>query len=130
MPIEMKAMVPMLKARSLEETVSFYTRVLGFRVVEHLENWCYLEWGGAAVMFYDSELPPGPPTLTGALYFNPSDVDALWEHLKTRAPVAWELQVMDYGMREFAIFDPNGYTLSFGQEVATPGAPPAGEPAT
>ena len=36
-----------------------------------------------------------------------------------RAGVEWELQETPYGMLEFAIRDPNGYILSFGQDVST-----------
>jgi hypothetical protein len=39
--------------------------------------WCSLDWGGAGVMFYSAESldsPPGPPAMTGVLYFNPVDV--------------------------------------------------------
>jgi uncharacterized glyoxalase superfamily protein PhnB len=77
-----------------------------------------MEWGGAAVMFYEMDAPEQPtPAMTGVLYFNPKDVRALWKHLKDRAPVKWGLQTMKYGMVEFAIRDCTGYILSFGQEV-------------
>jgi len=55
--------------------------------------------------------------MTGVLYFYPKDVRALWDQVKDKAPVEWELCEMDYGMLEFAIRDCNGYTLSFGQDM-------------
>ena len=76
--------------------------------------------GAASLMFYSAESldqPPGPSAMTGVLYFNHADVRALWEHLRDRAEVAWPLQEMPYGLLEFAIFDGNGYILSFGQKV-------------
>jgi len=114
----------MLKVNDLAETIRFYTDTLGFSVANRMDGddgkpkWCSLEWGGASVMFYSKDsldAPPGPPSMTGVLYFNPKDVTALWTHLKSRAPVEWELQEMNYGMVEFAIRDCNGYILSFGQ---------------
>jgi hypothetical protein len=38
-------------------------------------------------MFYSMDsldAPPGPPSMTGVLYFNPKDVTALWAHRKDR----------------------------------------------
>ena len=123
---EMQGVVPMLKAKDLAQTITFYTSVLGFSATNRMDSdggkpqWCSLQWGGAEVMFYSMDnldAPPGPPAMTGVLYFRPKDVRALWEHLKERVPVEWELQEMAYGMLEFAIRDCNGYILSFGQEL-------------
>jgi uncharacterized glyoxalase superfamily protein PhnB len=117
---EMWAVTPMLQAKSLEETIAFYTKTLGFTVDRRVGHWCALSWGGARVMFYSGlEHTPDTPAMTGVLYFNPKDVKALWEEVKGKAPVEWELQVMDYGMLEFAIRDCNGYVLSFGQETTS-----------
>jgi uncharacterized glyoxalase superfamily protein PhnB len=116
----------MLKTKDLAETIAFYTNTLGFVIENRMDGddrkpyWCRLQWGGATVMFYSMDsldAPPGPPAMTGVLYFNPTDVKALWEHLRQKAPVEWELQEMSYGMLEFAIRDSNGYILGFGQPV-------------
>lgn len=124
MSFEMAAVSPMLKVKDLLETIAFYTDTLGFSVANRMDGddgkpyWCSLQWGGASVMFYSMDsldAPPGPPSMTGVLYFNPKDVTALWTHLRDRAPVEWELQKMHYGMLEFEIRDCNGYILSFGQ---------------
>lgn len=53
----------------------------------------------------------------GTLYFNPTDVEELFERVKDKVKVVMPLTVMDYGMREFRIVDPNGYELSFGQDT-------------
>jgi uncharacterized glyoxalase superfamily protein PhnB len=121
--MEMAAMAPMLQARDVEETVLFYTRTLEFKVEDSMADddgrmsWCTLTWGGAAVMFYAMEPGDLDPHISGVLYFYPENVKTLWEQLQTRAPIEWDLQEMDYGMLEFAIRDPNGYILSFGQPL-------------
>ncbi len=126
MKVEIAGLSPMLKTKDLAETIAFYTKTLGFSIANQLNDddgipsWCCLQSGGSTVMFYsahDLDAPPGPPAMTGVLYFNPKDVKAAWAHLKDKAPVEWELQEMPYGMLEFAIRDCNGYILSFGQEV-------------
>lgn len=120
----MTAVTPMLKANSLDETIAFYTEVLGFHVANRMEHWCALRSGDSEVMFYDHDnLHPEPPQMTGVLYFNPTDVKSLWEQVKDKAKVEWELQTMFYGMVEFAIRDCNGYILSFGQDVNEVAAP-------
>ncbi len=125
MALDMSSVTPMLKVKNLEETITFYTRTLGFTVENRMDadngkpTWCSLRWGGARVMFYtmdDLDSPPGLPAMTGVLYFNPRDVRAMWAYLRERAPIEWELQQMPYGMLEFAIRDCDGYILSFGQE--------------
>ncbi|MEM9165087.1 MAG: bleomycin resistance family protein, partial [Cyanobacteria bacterium P01_F01_bin.4] len=57
------------------------------------------------------------PTLTGQLYCYPPDVDALWDELKDKVEIAWPIDNMIYGMREFAIRDCNGYVITFGQDI-------------
>ena len=126
MSLAITGVSPMLKTRDLTGTIAFYTKTLNFTVANRMDGddgnpyWCCLRSGGATVMFYSMDsldAPPGPPSMTGVLYFNPADVRALWTELKDKAAVEWELQEMGYGMLEFAIRDCNGYILSFGQEV-------------
>jgi hypothetical protein len=47
------------------------------------------------------------------LYFHPESVEALAAEWQGKVPFAWGPEVMDYGMREFGIRDPNGYYLAF-----------------
>ena len=124
--LELSGVSPMLKTKDLAGTIAFYTKTLGFSVANQMNDddgrpsWCSLQSGSATLMFYsmdDLDAPPGPPVMTGVLYFNPKDVRAAWAQLRDKATVEWELQEMQYGMLEFAIRDCNGYILSFGQEV-------------
>jgi uncharacterized glyoxalase superfamily protein PhnB len=59
------------------------------------------------------------PGFTGSLYFRTDDADALWQLLKDNTRVCYAIQDFDYGMREFAIYDNNGYVLQFGQPIRT-----------
>jgi hypothetical protein len=43
---------------------------------------------------------------------------AVWDSLAGRCSAEWGPEKMPYGMLEFAVKDPNGYLLSFGQPVA------------
>jgi uncharacterized glyoxalase superfamily protein PhnB len=44
-------------------------------------------------------------------------VDAIWENIKESANICYPIETFDYGMREFGIYDNNGYLLQFGQEI-------------
>lgn len=117
----LEGMTPSLGVRDVEETVRFYTEVLGLEATstwspEGTPEWAFLTDGRCELMVY--RLPDGQqPGLTGNLYFHPEDVDALWARVKDLAPVAWEPTDRPYGMREFALLDPNGYRLAFGQPL-------------
>lgn len=111
--------VPSLHARDLRDTIAFYKSKLGFRVTGLYPDdepvWCELRRGDIRLMF--SRLPDAEePTLTGALYLWPEDVKALHAELVERGVVVERgPEVMEYGMREFAVRDPNGYLLEFGE---------------
>jgi len=113
----MDRVAPMLKVNDIQETINFYTGHLGLTVEARAGSWCSLKMGEQCLMFSSMDAPKGPPNMTGVLYFYPKDVRALWNQLKDTVPVEWELFETDYGMLEFAVRDPNGYTLSFGQDI-------------
>jgi hypothetical protein len=60
----------------------------------------------------NAHTPFDAPVFTGSLYFNVDDAVVLWTALKDLAEVPFH-----YGMREFAIYDNNGYILQFGSPV-------------
>jgi hypothetical protein len=47
-------------------------------------------------------------------------LDSLWEKFRDKVVIVYPVEDFDYGMREFAIRDNNGYILQFGQEIASP----------
>ena len=55
---------------------------------------------------------------TGSLYFRMTQVAVLWEQLQAAATICYPLEDFAYGMREFAIYDNNGYILQFGEVIA------------
>ena len=57
----------------------------------------------------------GAPEATAKQYFYVDDVPAPREDLKDQVTAEWGPETFGYGMLEFAIRDPNGYLLSFGQ---------------
>lgn len=82
--------------------------------------------GGCAVMFRHSPDPGRicPTELQGGtwdVFAWVTDVHALYEEYERKgAVVVYEPVVQPYGMKEFAVRDPNGYVLGFGQEWPLP----------
>lgn len=119
-------LAPMLAANDLRETMDFYA-TLGFACQGTFEAdgqmvWCSLERDGIRLMFTwdpphthdDGSEHSHEPAMAGSLYFYSDDIDALWEDFRQRAPVQADLGDREYGMRDFAVTDPNGYLLFFG----------------
>lgn len=55
------------------------------------------------------------PMFTGALYLLPQSIDLVAEELRGKVPFAWGPEETEFGVREFAIRDPDGYTLVFAE---------------
>lgn len=112
---------PMLWTAKLAETIAFYTEVMGFTLSEKND-----EWGWARLMKDEVEIMLVYPNenaiiddskFTGSFYFDTNDVESLWESIKDKANICYELDTFDWGMKEFAIYDNNGYILQFGQKA-------------
>jgi uncharacterized glyoxalase superfamily protein PhnB len=114
--VRLIALTPMLQSADLQRTIDWYETVLGFRCVGRAEGWCRLERDGAVLMFMrNAHL--GAPHATATQYIHVDDVVALWETIRDRVKAEWGPEDMPYGMREFAIKDPDGYLLSFGEKL-------------
>lgn len=119
--IKFQPIRPMLWTNELKETIAFYVNVLGFKCGEYNED-----WGWAALHKDDCEImlakpnehiPFEKPMFTGSFYFNVDAVDELWNAIKDKCKICYEIENFEWGMREFAVYDNNGYLLQFGQEI-------------
>lgn len=112
-----QALVPMLQTNDMDHTREWYMSVLGFSPsAESNNSWCRLSRDAIAIMFMHND-HLGPPHATATQYIYVDDVMALWDSIKTCCSAEWGPEKMPYGMLEFAVKDPNGYILSFGQRV-------------
>jgi predicted enzyme related to lactoylglutathione lyase len=114
-------LTPMIWTEQIDETLKFYTEILGFTLHEYNKEWEWAALGkddvGMMVAKPGSHTPFVKPTYTGTFYFSTDNVDELWNKLKDKVKVAYEIENFEYGMRDFAIYDNNGYMLQFGQEI-------------
>jgi uncharacterized glyoxalase superfamily protein PhnB len=59
-----------------------------------------------------------PIGATGTLYIEVEGVDALHDRLKSKVKILMPILTQFYGMREFAIADPDGYVLTLAERAA------------
>lgn len=120
--MNLNKLTPLLRTHQLKETVDWYVNILGFTCTDYVE-----EYGFARVQLHSVDImlatanahyPFKEPSFTGSLYISTNDVNSWWEKLKDTCKVCYEPETFDYGMREFAVFDINGYLLQFGQPVS------------
>lgn len=116
--------IPMIWTSELRETIDFYVSNLGFVCGDSSD-----EWGWAALFNGKCELmvakpnehtPFEKPQFTGTFYIRTDEVDELWAQLKDKVRICYEIENFEWGMREFAIYDNNGYMIQFGQDISKP----------
>ncbi|MEJ0090479.1 MAG: VOC family protein [Limisphaerales bacterium] len=122
--MKFKELKPMLWSDKLEESIDFYTKILGFTVGEQNQDWGWasLQKDGVEIMLAkpNEHAPFNQPVFTGTFYITTDNVDEIWEALKDRVKIVYGLENFEWQMREFAIYDNNGYMIQFGQDISKP----------
>jgi len=117
----LQQITPMLWTDDMESSIAFYRDILGFQLNEYNTEWGWASLSKDQVQLMlarpNQHLSFTGPNFTGSFYYYIPDVDALWEQLKNTPYVYYPIENFEYGMREFAIKDNNGYILQFGKEI-------------
>jgi uncharacterized glyoxalase superfamily protein PhnB len=116
--------------RCLERSLAFYIDVLGFTRGMSVPDespfvFASVTSGPVEIFFNDAatatkEYPAfaGKPLgASGTMYIEVDAVDALHDQIKDRVKVVMPLVTQFYGVREFAIEDPEGYVITLAQRV-------------
>lgn len=115
-----KSLRPIIWTKDLQKTTKFYKK-LGFMIADQNEDWIW-----ACLQKDDVEIMLAYPNegtdferanFTGSFYFVVDNVNELWSQVKDNCEVVYEIETFEWDMREFAIYDNNGYILQFGQEI-------------
>jgi len=113
---------PMLRTWDIPATIAFYSDILGFtcQAFDQDWGWAHLTRDEVHLMLSGPNEYEGDqvPRLTGSLYITCDDVDRLFSSIKDRVKICYPIEDFDYGMREFGIYDNNGYLLQFGKPIA------------
>jgi uncharacterized glyoxalase superfamily protein PhnB len=122
--MKFKVITPLMETKDLQETISFYKEILGFTLAGTFDHdgktiWCRLYRDKVDIMFSlpNIEMNYGRILLSGSLYIYIDSVDEFWETIKDKVEVVYPPENFEYGMREFAIKDNNGYVLNFGEST-------------
>ncbi len=120
-------LVPMLMCADVQASVRFYRNVLGFKVVDRMDDvgatgFASLRNGAAQIMLASPSHIPRARKVEGrhpqaACYFYVDDADALRESVVRAGWPATKCVDRFYGLREFEVVDPEGHVLLFGQDI-------------
>ncbi|MFF8960228.1 VOC family protein [Streptomyces sp. NPDC014894] len=123
---------PVIATSRIQETVDFYTRLMGFETTFEADWYVSLRRPGdppyelAVLDHTHPTIPEGYRTPVSGLLLNfeVDDVDAEWERLVVREGLdaKLELRTEDFGQRHFIVADPSGVLVDVITEV-----PPTGE---
>ena len=124
-------LTPNLLVANVERSLAFYIDTLGFErglTVPEQSPFVFASvTGGSVEIFFNDAAGaikeyPGfggkPIGATGTMYIEVEGVDALHDRLKATVPIVMPLVTQFYGMREFAIEDPDGYVITFAERKA------------
>lgn len=125
------SVTPNLLVKDLDRSTAFYRDVLGFTVKQTVPDrapfvFVWLERDGVPVFLNDPKAIehdfPGaasrPSGGSATLFFVVSGVDALHAEVAPHARLIMPIKTQFYGMREFAIEDPDGHIITFAERVA------------
>src|SRR5471032_3410383 len=123
-------LTPNLLVASVERSLTFYVDTLGFARGMTLPDaspfaFASVTGGPVEIFFNDAagavkEYPAfaGKPIgATGTLFIEVEGIDALHDRLQPAVKIVMPIVTQFYGMREFAIEDPDGYVITLAERV-------------
>ena len=130
---KLKYLSPILWTKDLDQTISFYETVLGFKKQTRYPDFVSLVRDNVELMFVHPVDQPEDckdpnkqeeffpkPNLTGSIYITTEKVDELWEFVKDKSTIESTIADREYMMRDFSIRDNNGYEIVFGENISKP----------
>jgi len=126
-------LTPNLVVGNVERSLAFYVDVLGFARGMTVPDkppfvFASVTSGPVEIFFNDAAdvLKAHPdwsdrvkPSVANSMFLEVAAVDDLHDRVKAKAKVVVALATQWYGMREFAIEDPDGFMVTFAQRVNT-----------
>jgi catechol 2,3-dioxygenase-like lactoylglutathione lyase family enzyme len=114
--------LPCLLVADMRRTLDFYIDVLGFTQtgydpIESEPIRTEVRRDGVAIILFTEAFRAqhDAPVISGAFYIFPESVDEVAQELRGKVPFEWGPENTEFGIREFAIRDPNGYVLVFAE---------------
>jgi len=131
MTLKATTIVPNLLVANVERSLAFYTATLGFErgmTVPDQPPFVFASAtnGSVEVFLNDrSTTAKESPQMAGlapgggnTMFIEVEGIDALHDRLRPQVTIVMTIVTQWYGMREFAMTDPDGYVITFAQRVA------------
>ena len=131
--MKLESLTPNLVVADIDRSIAFYRDLLGFTLsrtapAEAPFAFAWMTRDGVNVFLNSLEavraespaLVERPLGGTLTLFIVLEGIDALYARAQTAASLMMPLKVQPYGMREFAIADPDGYVLTFAERIVGP----------
>ncbi len=132
--MEYQTLSPNIGVKNVDETVRFYTEILGFDLIMNVPapkgglQWAMVANGNVTFMFQEmdnliEEYPQlAERQILGAMtfYVKMKGMQALYNKLQGTDYIAKEMHKTFYGADEFAVFDNNGHILTITEDVVEP----------
>jgi uncharacterized glyoxalase superfamily protein PhnB len=128
---DIQKLTPNLIVSSVDRSLAFYERVLGFTrgmTVPEQPPFVFaaVTSGPVEIFFNDrSTVSKESPQMANlgpgggnTMFIELTGVDAFHDRIKDRVTILMPLTTQWYGMREFAIADPDGYVITFAERVS------------
>ena len=108
-----------LETTDIDKTIEFYTEHLGFKLTGRFQGQIFLSKDEQTIMFHEMMEHHGQkkPVMTGSLYLYTMDVDDIYKSVKDKVKLSYPINDFEYGMREFGMYDCNGYLLQVGRAI-------------
>jgi catechol 2,3-dioxygenase-like lactoylglutathione lyase family enzyme len=126
-----KKLTPNLLVVSVERSLAFYEDILGFSrgmTVPDASPFAFASVTGGPIEIFFNEAATAvkeypafagkPIGATGTLFIEVEGIDALHDRLKPSVRIVMPIVTQFYGMREFAIEDPDGYVITFAERTS------------
>lgn len=126
----LNSLSPNLIAANVNRSVDFYTRELGFTLVASVPetgtyNWAMVQRDTVTMMFQTLEsihedMPSRKITGKGSIgtfFIKMKGIDQLYAALNGKVEIPLDMRTTFYGMKEFAVKDPDGYLLVFAEDM-------------
>lgn len=107
-----------LHVDNVDTSLKYYTEVLGFTLDFQYNNMAGVEYGPVLIYLSGPRQDLKKKIGEGTMYIFCNEVDDYYQQVLTKgAIVLIELEDRQYGMRDFALADPDGNALTFGTEI-------------
>jgi uncharacterized glyoxalase superfamily protein PhnB len=121
---------PNLISQSVNGSVDFYTKHLGFSLIASVPeqgtyDWAMIQRDSVTLMFQSlPSLQQDMPSLNmetkgslGTFFIKMKGIDELYNSVNGKVEISLDMRTTFYGMKEFVVRDPDGYFMCFAEEV-------------